>query len=233
MKSIAVIGLGQFGYQIAINLTQKGFEIIAIDKDQEVISEIKELVTNAIVLDSTDEKAMRAVNVDHVDKAIVAIGTNVQSSLLTTALLIRMNVNEIYVRAINPLQESILTSMGINYIINIEKEMGMQLANSLVSEGVGKYIEISDRHSLLEVKVPAVFVGKTLRDMNLRSRFQINVVGIKAQDAHISDGGDVLFRTKMTDIPDPDYALKKDDTLVIVGTDTNISKFLQEGKPDE
>ncbi|NQY73330.1 MAG: TrkA family potassium uptake protein, partial [Candidatus Margulisbacteria bacterium] len=118
MKTIAVIGLGQFGSQVAIGLSQKGFEVIAIDEDLEIITELKDLVSQAVALDSTDEKAMRAINVDHVDKAIVAIGSNVQSSLLTTALLQKMNVVEIFVRAIDSLQENILQSMGIKNIIN-------------------------------------------------------------------------------------------------------------------
>mgnify|MGYP001219588223 FL=1 len=86
MKSVAVIGCGQFGNQIAVSMTQKGYEVIAIDKDVEIISEIKDLVQQAIILDSTEEKAMRSVNIDNVDLAVVAIGSNVQSSLLTTAL---------------------------------------------------------------------------------------------------------------------------------------------------
>ena len=101
MKTVAVIGLGQFGYQLAVNLSQKGFDVLAIDKEVEEVSEIKDLVHQAVILDSTDEKAMRAVHVDGVDKAVVAIGSNVQSSLLTTALLQRMNIEEIYVRADN------------------------------------------------------------------------------------------------------------------------------------
>jgi trk system potassium uptake protein len=230
MKNIAVIGVGQFGYQIAISLTQKGFEVIALDKDPETISEIKDLVSQAIILDSTDEKAMRAVNIDNIDKAIVAIGSNVQSSLLTTALLQRMNINEIYVRAINPLQESILESLGVQNIINIEKEMGLQLSNAIASEGIGRYIEISSQHSLLEIKVPQPLIGKTLKEANTRSKYKINIVGIKAKDPQVNDSGDISYQTKMTDVPDPEYPLKTEDVLVIVGTDTNINKFLQLGK---
>jgi trk system potassium uptake protein len=232
MKTIAVIGVGQFGNQIAIGLTQKGFEVIALDKDEEIISEVKELVSQAIILDTTDEKAMRAVNIDNVDKAIVAIGSNVQSSLLTTALLQRMSISEIYVRAINPLQESILKTMGIEKIINIEKDMGVQLSNTLASEGIGRYIEISDRHSLLEINVPNNLIGKTLKELKVRSKFRINIVGIKTKSPNIGQDGDIQYKTQMTDVPDPDYPFKSDDVLVIVGTDDNINKFLQMGKED-
>jgi len=134
MKSIAVVGLGQFGSQVAITLTQKGFSVVAIDESEESVTEIKDLVANAAILDATDEKAMRAVNVDGVDGAVVAIGSNVQSSLLATALLQRLGIEQIYVRAISPLQEGILRSMGITQIINIEEEMGKQLSNSVYSD---------------------------------------------------------------------------------------------------
>ena len=134
-KSVAVISLGKFGIQLAISLSQKGYDVIAIDNKSDSVDEIKELVNFAVVLDATDEKAMRSVNVDTVDIAVVSMGTNVQSSLLTTALLQKLGVADIYVRSINQLQESILLSMGIPdaRIINIEEEMGEQLSSSLAS----------------------------------------------------------------------------------------------------
>ena len=138
MENIAVIGLGQFGTQIAISLTQKGFEVTAIDKSKDVIMNIKDMVSDSVIVDSTDEKDMRAINIDSVDKVIVAMGSNVQASLLTTALLQRMEIKKIYVRAINPLQESILKSMSIDYIINIEKEMGIQFSNSISTKNINK-----------------------------------------------------------------------------------------------
>jgi len=232
MKSIAVIGLGQFGFQIAVNLAQKGVEVLGIDKEVEIISEIKDLISKSVIVDSTDEKALRSINIDSVDKAVIAIGTNVQSSLLTAALLQRMNVSPIYVRAINPLQESILKSMGVEHILNIEEDMGTQLANTILSEGVGRYIEISDRHSLIETFVPKRIVGKNLKEIEVRAKFGINIVGIKNRIPEINDEGEVLYTTKMTDVPDPDYNLKKDDILVIVGTDDNLNKFLDLGRGD-
>lgn len=232
MKTIAVIGLGQFGYQIAINLSQKGFDVLAIDQDADVATEIKDLVQKVVILDATDETAMRAVNVDTVDEAVVAIGSNVQSSLLVTALLQRMNINKIYVRAIEPLQESILRSMGITEIINIEKEMGSQLANTL-SNDAGKYIELSDRHSLMEIKVPKNIIGKNLKSLQLRSNFKINIVGIKTSVPIINDDGDVSYTTKMMDVPDPDYLFKQNDLLVISGTDEQLFKFIRIGNASD
>jgi len=228
-----VIGLGQFGSQVAVNLTQMGFEVIAVDDSEEIVSEIKNLVSRAVILDATDEKAMRAVHVDNVDLAVVAIGSNVQSSLLAAALLQKLGIEDIYVRAISPLQEGILRSMGIEHIINLEEEMGKQLSSSLSSGRIGRYIQISDRHSLMEVQVPKLFVGKTLKDLNFRTKYQINIVGIKNLEPEVEDDGEVRYQVRMTDVPDPDYPLVDSDVMVIIGTDENIQKFVKLGETDD
>ncbi|MGC6367294.1 MAG: potassium channel family protein [Candidatus Marinamargulisbacteria bacterium] len=230
-KSVAVISLGKFGVQLAISLSQKGYDVIAIDQSSERVDDIKELVNFAVALEATDEKAMRSVNVDTVDIAVVSMGTNVQSSLLTTALLQKLGVADIYVRSINQLQENILLSMGIpmNRIINIEEEMGEQLSSSLASGKIGRYIQISERHSLMEIRVPEMFVGKSLKTLDIRRHYKINVVGIKRMVPHVDDQGDVQYDVRMTDIPDPEEALLESDVLVILGTDEHIDTFIKLG----
>ena len=229
-KSIAVLGMGQFGYQLAISLTQKNFEVLALDSDPEMIDEVKELVSEAIIIDTTDEKAMRSINIDTVDIAIVAIGSNVQSSLLSTALLQRLGLVDIHVRHINSLQENILKSIGIKHIVSIEKEMGIQVSNTLSTDRVGRYISISERHSLMEIQVPEGFVGKSLKDLHIRSQFRVNIVGIKTRVPTVNDNGEVTYVIEMTDVPDPNYPLTKEDLLVIAGTDDNLRKFIQLGE---
>ena len=172
---------------------------------------------------------MRGANVDNIDIAVVAIGSNVQASLLTVAMLQRLGIEDIYVRAIDPLQEGILRSMGIQHIVNIEEEMGKQLSSSLASGKIGRYIQISDRHSLIEVKVPKQFVSGTLKALDFRSRFQINIIGIKKQVPQVEDDGEVRFVVQMTDVPDPMEPLGADDILVVLGTDEHIQKFLELG----
>ena len=230
-KSVAIISLGKFGVQLAIGLSQKGYDVIAVDNNSDCVDDIKELVNSAVVLDASDEKAMRAVNIDTVDIAVVAMGTNVQSSLLTTALLQKLGVVDIYVRSINHLQENILRSMGIpdDRIINIEEEMGEQLSSSLVSGKVGRYIQISERHSLMELRLPDLFIGKTLKELKIRKNYKINIVGIKRLIPHVDDIGDVQYEIRMTDIPDPDDKLQDSDVLVILGTDDHISQFAKMG----
>ena len=232
-KSIAVIGLGQFGSQVAVSLSQKGFEVLAIDEDREEVAEIQELVPQSVILDATDEKAMRAVNVDNVDIAVVAIGSNVQSSLLCVALLQKLGIDEIYVRSIEPLQETILKSMGIVNIINIEEEMGTQLSAILASGKAGRYIHVSERHSFMEVEVPSRFVGKNLKELHVRERYNINIVGIKRYVPEVDDQGDIQYQLDMMDVPDPNYPLSDGDTLLIIGTDDHISRFLKLGDSND
>jgi trk system potassium uptake protein len=231
-KSVAIISLGKFGVQLATSLSQKGYDVIAVDTNTERVDDIKELVNFSVVLDATDEKAMRAVNVDTVDIAVVAMGTNVQSSLLTTALLQKLGVGDIYVRSINHLQENILLSMDIpeNRIINLEEDMGEQLSSSLASGKIGRYIQISERHSLMEIKVPDFFIGKTLKQLNMRRNYKINVVGIKRMMPQVDDHGDVQYEIRMTDIPDPEEPLQDSDVLVILGTDDYIATFVKLGE---
>ena len=232
-KQIAVIGLGQFSSQVAISLTQKGFEVIGIDEEDEIVAELKDLVSAVVALDATDEKAMRAVNVDNVDMALVAIGTNVQSSLLTVALLQKLGIEEIYVRSINSLQEGILHSMGIEHIVNIEEEMGKQLSSAMSSGRVGRYIQISERHSLTEVNVPKTFVNKSLKELKFRTKYNVNIVGIKRHVPHVDDEGEVRYDVEMMDTPDPNYPLEMTDMLVLLGTDENIHKFVRIGDSDD
>ena len=230
IKSVAVIGLGQFGSQVAVTLSQKNFDVLAIDNNSECVTEIKALVSQAIVIDSTDEQAMRAININTLDMAIVAMGSNVQSSLLSTALLQTFQIENIYVRSINSLQENILQSMGIQNIISIEKEMGIQVSNSITTKGVGRYIPISNQHAIIEITVPSPLINKTLKSLNIRKKFHINIVGIKSKISIVKDDGEIDFQIKMTDIPDPNYPLQKEDILIIAGSDDNLNSFINLGK---
>jgi trk system potassium uptake protein len=233
MKTIAVFGLSQFGYQVATSLSQKGFEIVACDIKEDIVDEIKDIVVQAVCLDAADEKAMRAANIDTVDMAIVAMGTNMQASLLTTALLQKMDVKDIYVRAFSPLQESILRSMGIKHILNIEMDMGIELANLISKRGIDRYIELSRSHSLMEINVPTAFVGQTLQGLNLRSRYRLNIVGIKRRTPFVTADGEIGFEEKMADVPDPHYQLSKDDLLIVSGTDQHLGRLIRMGDEHE
>ena len=113
---------------------------------------------------------------------------------------------------------------------SIEKEMGIQVSNTLSTDRVGRYISISERHSLMEIQVPEGFVGKSLKDLHVRSQFRVNIVGIKTRVPNVNDNGEVTYVIEMTDVPDPNYPLTKEDLLVIAGTDDNLRKFIRLGE---
>lgn len=228
MRQIAVIGLGRFGATIATTLTEEGMEVLAIDRDKDRIEEIKDYVTVAVTLDATDEKALRAVGVNEVDTAIVCIGRDIEANLLTTTLLKKMGIPDIFARAIDPLQKEILKFMDIKGILNIEEDMGRMIAKNLITIGIKRHITLASGHSLLEIEVPKAFVGKTLKELDLRKNFRINVISIKKKEAHIDEAGQRSFKDLIVDVPLAEDRLEEGDVMIVVGADENLKKITQE-----
>lgn len=225
MKQIAVIGLGNFGSNVARELIEQGAQVIAIDSSKERVDALKDIVTYAATLNSTDEDALRSCSIHQVDAAVVCIGDDIEGNLLTTILLKRMGIKNIWSRAISPLQQEILKALDVSSVINLEQEMGRMVARSLIIENVVKHIHLSAGYSVAEVKVPPALVGKTLRKAKLRSDFNLNVVAIKRQVPQITREGERTFEEETENVPSPDQELSEDDVLVIVGADRDIAAF--------
>jgi trk system potassium uptake protein len=225
MRTIAVIGLGGFGSAVARALTDKGVEVLAIDRDRELVEAIKDSVAHAATLNATDEQALRAVGIQNVDVALVCIGKEIEANLLTTILLKKMEVHRIWTRVISPLQEEMLKMLEVENIINLEKEMGVNVAASLVSTNITRHIPLSKTHSIIEVQVPSEFVGKSLRAIDLRAKFNINIVAIKKMVPTITDQGERAVEERIEDVPQPDDILEESDRLLVVGSDRNVRKF--------
>lgn len=225
MRNIAVIGLGGFGSSLARELTEKGVEVLAIDRDREPVNAIKDSVTHAATLDSTDEDALTAVGVQNVDVAVVCIGKDIEANLLTTILLKKMGVHRIWTRALSPLQQEIITMLEVENIINLEKEMGAIVATGLASNNITRNIPLAKGHSIVEVQIPEEFIGQSLRAIDARNKHNINIVAIKKMIPSITDQGERTFEEVIEDIPKPDDILEETDKLLIVGTDKNLEKF--------
>ncbi|MFC1478776.1 potassium channel family protein [Candidatus Margulisiibacteriota bacterium] len=225
MRQIAVLGLGKFGCTIAKELTDRGAQIIAIDSDKGIIEEVKEHVTYAIGIDTTDESALRAAGVQNVDIAIVCIGKNIEANLLTTSLLKKLGVKKIWARAISPQQQEIIKTMEVDNIINLEEEMGMIVASSLISENIAKHIPIAEGHSIAEIKLPKSFIGKSIRKIDPRKNYNVNIVAIKKFIPEINDHGEREFREELHDVPSPDMIFGEDDTMLLVGANSDIERF--------
>ena len=222
MKQFAVFGLGVFGVAVAKNLMMEGMEVIAIDDSEKNIEMIKNDVTEAAILDSTKEEALRAIDIGRVDCAIVCIGENLEASVLTSLLLKKFEIPKIVARANSQAHRQILNLIGVDEIISPEEEMGLRLARRVSSTHILHHLDISESHTISEVIVSQSFVGKSIRELDLRSRFGINVVGIKKKIPQVTDDGENVFEEKYVDFPAPEDVIDEGDVLVMVGSDRAV-----------
>jgi trk system potassium uptake protein TrkA len=226
MKRFLVIGLGQLGYELAKALTEKGAEVIAVDRRMNLVEEIRDMVTTAVSLDSTDEEALKSLKVENVDVAIVAIAEDIQASVLTTALLKELGVENIIARRTGSLHGKILERIGATRIISPEQNVAEQLARSLVSPGLLEHIALPDGQTIFQVEAREEFVGKSLIELDFRRNFGLLVVSIQRKIPRITETGEVQFDTQMISLPAATEAIRKDDILVLVGMKEDIERFL-------
>jgi trk system potassium uptake protein TrkA len=222
MRQFAIFGLGVFGVSVAKNLMKEGMEVIAIDNNDKNIELIKNDVTEAVILDSTKEDALRAIDIGRVDCAVLCIGEDMEASILTALLLRKLEVPKIVARANSPGHRQILSLIGVNEIISPEEEMGMRLARRLSSTHILHHLDISEEHTIAEVIVGEILIGKSIRDLNLRSRFGVNIVGIKKKIPQVTEDGENVFMEKYVDFPSPDDVVEEGDVLVMVGSERAI-----------
>ena len=230
MKQFAIFGLGVFGISIAKNLMKEGMEVVVFDRDIKNIEAIKNDVTKAAVLDSSKEEALNAIDIGRVDCAIVAIGDDMESSILTALFLNKYEVPKIIARANTQAHRRILSLIGVDEILSPEEEMGMRLAKRLSSAHILHHIDISEEHTIAEVIIADQFIGKTLREMNLRAKFGVNIVGIKKKIPDVTEDGENVFLEKYIDFPSPDDVFEANDVLVMVGSEravSDVEKFIE------
>lgn len=225
MRKFAVVGLGAFGESLAKSLTEKGAEVIAIDRNMERVEAIQDYVSVAVQLDSTDENALLAQGVNDVDVAVVCIGEDFESNLLTSVLLKQIGVKTVITRATNAIEEKILRAVGIERVVNPEQEVGERLAYSLMHPALKEILYLAGNINVAELEAPKAFVGKSLKDLSLRAKYGLNLIIIKSTD---QSAGDKEPKEKAI-IPAADTVIHEGDILVVVGTKENISKIASMG----
>lgn len=203
-KQYAVIGLGRFGASVARTLHKLGYEVLAVDSDEEMTQKFSDEVTYVVQADTTDENSLKAMGIRNYDVVVVAIGDDIQANVVTTLLLKEMGVPYIVAKARNELHGKMLEKIGADRVIYPERDMGQRVAHNIISNNVLDYIELAPNLSLAEVKTPSCYVGKTLAQADLRSRYGVNVVAMKRGERIIVP-------------PLPSEVMQAEDILIIVG----------------
>lgn len=213
-KSYVVIGLGRFGFHLTKSLYEKGNEVLAIDMNKEVVHKLKDFCTQAVVANATDRETLDALNVQDMDTAIVGLGSPLDHSVLVTLHLREMGIKEIIVKAISEEHGKILQMLGASEVVYPEKDMALKLATSLSTPNVMDHLPLMPGFSIVELAIPNGFVGKSIKDLQLRNKYGVQIIAIKE-----------LVPERITSMPTPDFVMKDSDILVIMGSDESLRKI--------
>ena len=211
-KEFVVVGLGRFGGSIVRELIDQGADVMAIDIASERVDEFATIATQAVVADTTDEAVLKSLGIRNFEHVIVAIGDDIQSSILTTLMLKEIGVKKITVKAQNDYHEKVLRKIGADQVVHPERDMGIRIANNILSNNVLDYLELSDEHSIMEIRVNEKIANKSLIDLDIRAKYGINIVAIKR-------GNNIIVS------PQADENLILNDVLIIIGADVDIIRF--------
>ncbi len=222
---VAVVGLGTFGAKTAIRLYEKGAEVMAIDKDEGLVQKIKDRVTHAAVLDVTDERALRSVNISDVDVAVVAIGDHIEQSIMAVTMLRKLGVGRVIARATSPIHEHILHEIGASEMVMVEEEMGEIIASKIIAPYVLQRYNFAAGYSIVELKLGKSFEGKTLVESKIRQNYSLNIVALQKRIPYVAEDGKAAYRVEINDCPMPMDIIEADDVVVLVGSEKNFNRL--------
>ena len=217
MKQYIVIGCGRFGSSVASTMHLLGHQVMAIDKKEDSVQSISDKVTHSLIVDVTDEQALRSLGLGNFDVAVVAIGSDIRASIMATLIAKEMGVELIICKAKDELQAKVLYKIGADRVVFPERDMGVRVAHNLVSDNILDHIELDPEYSIVEIVTPNSWVGKTLIELELRARYEITVLAIKT--------GKNINVT-----PSPDEELTAGSILVIIGQNTSITAITSGNK---
>jgi trk system potassium uptake protein TrkA len=214
MKRVVVIGLGIFGFNIAKDLYENGFEVVAIDKNKDIIQKIRDFSTKAILGDGTDKEVLESIGIQENDVVIISFGEDLAAATLITLHLREMKVKTIIVKAPNEDHKRVLEKVGATDVVIPEREMADKVAKSLISPNVLDYIPLSEDYTISELVPPASFFGKTIGGLHLRSKHHIEVIAVRE-----------MMPERLTMVPKADFVIKDSDVLVVIGKEKDIQKI--------
>ncbi|MGC9451600.1 MAG: potassium channel family protein [Oceanipulchritudo sp.] len=210
---IAVIGLGQFGYQLALALAEERHEVLAVDKDERVIDSLKDKVAHAVIADAEDPKVLEQLGLEDFDRVCVTIGEDFGASLVVTGNLQELGVEHLYIRSVNPVHDRLLKLMRIENIIQAEELAARQLAKRMGIRGATRHFGLSENFGIVELHVPEWLVGRKLLEADLRGRCSVNLVTVRRANGEIIG------------VPAPDLVFAEGDELVVFGTEQSLKAF--------
>lgn len=218
-KQFAVLGLGRFGIGVVRALSQMGYEVLAVDRDEECVQAVSDIVTHAVQADTTDDAAMRSLGLRNFDVAVVGIG-DLESSVLSTVILKELGVKHVVAKAVSEIHGKVLERVGADQVVFPERDMGTRVAHNLVSGNLVEYLELAPGVSIIEAVARKAFVGRTLRDLAFRARYDINILAIRRGKA-INLG------------PSADDVIEEGDVLVAMGRDQALETLDDAGQGKE
>ena len=211
-KDYAVIGLGRFGGSIVRELRVLEMDVLAVDVDENRVNEFIDIATQAVIGDTTDETVLKDLGLGNFDNVIVAIGDNIQSSILTTLLLKDIGVKSVTVKAQSTYHARVLEKIGADYVVHPERDMGRRIAHKMMSSSVLDYIELSNEYSVVEYLAGKKLAGRSILELDIRAVYGISIIAIKR-------GTDILVS------PDPNLEIERDDILIAIGEDSDLTAF--------
>ncbi|TNF26165.1 MAG: TrkA family potassium uptake protein [Deltaproteobacteria bacterium] len=218
MERIAVIGLGRFGGRLSRSLTELGAEVLAIDARQDAVDTVRDHVALAVALDVTDEEAFGSSGVADVDIAVVAIGKNLEGSILVAAQLVRLAVPHIVARASSELHAQILRLLGVHDVVNLEASVGDSVARRLVSPDLHERQQLPTGHEYSEVETRPAQWGRSLAELALAQKYRVTPLAIRRQRAAVDDAGRSVVRAELIVDPDPAEVIREGDRIGVIGT---------------
>ena len=214
-KQYLVIGCGRFGSSVAKKMCQLGNEVMVIDKDEDSINNIAELVTHTAIVDVTEERDLKSIGLGNFDVVIVAISSDIRAYIMATVMAKEMGVPKVVCKAKDELQAKVLYKIGADKVVFPERDMGIRLAYNLASENILDQINLDPEYSIMEIVTPQNWVGKTIIELNLRAKYDITVLAVKTQSG-------------LKVMPSPNYKMQEKNILIIIGNTDKISDIILE-----